>query len=215
METAVRNQAKYEEAAQAEKSEITKHRAREVVDLLHNVEFPPRGFKLDRMRAPALDPDVADAVGLRYGRLPMRAKTKFHVDQMKVELERLRLLVSQACRRIHETEIEIKYVEGLEVQRANEARILKAVRAQQRDLEHQLCRRQTAVEDPVVIPDDTDESDEEAMMRMAELGPDDQEPLVPSVEHIAYRPANLGNAKNAGGVNVTGSGVSTHETGEH
>lgn len=78
--------------------------------------------------APALDPDVIDAVRLRYRRLFMRAKTKFHVDQIKVELERFRLLVLQACQYIHKTKVEIKYVEGLEVQRANEAHIFKAVR---------------------------------------------------------------------------------------
>lgn len=61
------------------------------------MEFPLREFKLDRMRVPALDPDVAEVVGLKYGKLSMCAKTKFHIDQMKVELEQLRLLVSQAC----------------------------------------------------------------------------------------------------------------------
>ncbi len=134
---------------------------------------------------------------------------------MKMKLERLRLLVSQACRCIHETEVEIKYIEGLEIQRANKAYILKAVHALQRVLEHQLCRRQTAVQDPVIIPDDTDKSDKEAMMQMAGLGPDDQEPLIPSVKHIGYKLANLGNAKNAGGVNMTESGVSANKTGEY
>ncbi len=77
METAVRNEAKYEEAAQIEESEITKHCARKVVDLLHHMEFPPCGFKLDRMRAPVLDPDVADAVRLRYGKFSMHIKQNF------------------------------------------------------------------------------------------------------------------------------------------
>ena len=49
--------------------------------------------------------------------------------------------------------------------------------------------------DPVVISDDTYESDEEAMMQIARLGPDDLEPLVPSVKYIGYRLANLRNAK--------------------
>lgn len=57
------------------------------------MKFPLHGFKLDRMHAPALDPDVADVVGLKYGRLSMHAKIKFHVDQIKVELKRLWLLV--------------------------------------------------------------------------------------------------------------------------
>lgn len=210
----MRNEAKYEEVARAEETEITKQRARETVELLRVQEFAPCGFKLDCMRAPVLKPDVADAVGLRYGRLSMRAKIKFHIDQMTVELERLRLLVSQGCRRIHETEVEIKYVESLEVQRANEARILKAVRTQQRDLDYQLRRRQTAVEDPVVIPDDSDESVADGMVG---LGADDQELVIPSVEHIGDRqPANLEGTKNAGeGISVAESGVGANEAGEN
>lgn len=50
---------------------------------------------------------------------------------------------------------------------------------------------------------------------MAGSGLDDQEPLVPSVKYISYRPANLRNTKNAGGVDVTESGVSTNETSKH
>lgn len=46
------------------------------------------------------------------------------------------------------------------------------MRAQQQDLKHQLCRRQTVMEDLIVILDHTDKSDKEAMMQMAELGPD-------------------------------------------
>lgn len=57
------------------------------------MEFPLHGFKLDRMHALALDPNVTGAVGLRYGKLFIRAKTKFYVDQMKIELEQLWLLV--------------------------------------------------------------------------------------------------------------------------
>lgn len=111
--------------------------------------------------------------------------------------------------------MKIKYVEGLEVQQANEVCILKAIRAQQQDLEYQFHRRQTAIEDPVVIPDDTDKSDKKVMMQMAGSGPDDQEPLLPSVEHIGYKSANLGNAKKAGGVDMTESGVSANKTGNH
>lgn len=71
---------KYEEVAQVEKSEITKYHVWEVVDLLHYVEFLPRGFKLDCMLISSLDPDVADVVRLRYGRLSMHTKTKFYMD---------------------------------------------------------------------------------------------------------------------------------------
>ena len=125
VKTVVRNEAKYEEIARVDESKITKYRAWEVVDLLYHVEFPLRKFKLDRISALALDSNVADVIGLRYGRLPIRAKTKFHMDQMKVKLERLRLLVSQAYRHIHKTKVEIKYIEGLKVQQANKLVFLK------------------------------------------------------------------------------------------
>lgn len=111
--------------------------------------------------------------------------------------------------------MEIKYIEDLEVQQANKTRILKAVRIQQQDFEHQLCCRQTTVQDPVVIPNDIDKSDKEAMIRMAGSGADDQELLVPSVGYINYKPTNLGNTKNVDSVNVTQSGVSTNKIGKH
>lgn len=77
VETTVKNEAKCEEAAQIEESEITKHRIWKVVDLLYHMEFPPHGFKLNCMRAPVLDPDVADASGLRYRKLSMHIKQNF------------------------------------------------------------------------------------------------------------------------------------------
>lgn len=43
----------------------------------------------------------------------------------------------------------------------------------------------------------------------------DQKLLVSSMEHIGYKLANLGNAKNAGKVHVTESGVNANETGKY
>lgn len=192
-----------------------RQRAREMVDLLQNAEFPPQGFKLDRLRAPVLQPDIADAVGLRYGKLSFRAKTLFHIDQMKVELGRLRLLKSQVCGRIEDIEKNIKYVESLEVKRAAKSHILRAVRAQQQDMEHQLRRRQAAVEDPVLITD-SDESEAERVGGMVRSGmgpgPDDQEPLIQSVEHAGAKNASKGKGE---GVGVTENGESVHKSGEH
>lgn len=81
------------------------------------------------MHASALDPDVADAIGLRYKKLSMCAKTKFYMDQMKVKFERLQIPVFLPCQYIHEIEVEIKYVEYLDIQWANKACILKAIYA--------------------------------------------------------------------------------------
>lgn len=53
------------------------------------------------------------------------------------------------------------------------------------------------------------------MIQMAGSGLNNQELLLPFVEHIGYKPANLGNKKNVGSVNGTKSGVSTNETGKY
>ncbi len=37
----------------------------------------------------ALDPDVANVVGLRYGKFAIYAKIKFHLDQIKIEFKHL------------------------------------------------------------------------------------------------------------------------------
>ena len=100
-----------------------------MVNSLHNAKFPLQGFKLDRLHASVLQPNIVDAVGLRYGKLSFCAKTLFHIDQIKVELGHLHLLKSQVCNRIEDTKKNIKYVKSLEVKRAAKSRILQAVRA--------------------------------------------------------------------------------------
>ena len=106
-----------------------RQRAQEIFDSLHNAEFPLQGFKFDCFRITILQPDITNAVSFRYARLSFYAKTLFYIDQMKVELERLRLLRSQVCGRIENIEKNIKYVKSLEVKQAVESRILQAIRA--------------------------------------------------------------------------------------
>ncbi len=52
-------------------------------------------------------------------------------------------------------------------------------------------------------------------MQIAASGPDNQEPLKLSIKYISYKPANLRNAKNASGIDMTESGVSVNKTGKH
>lgn len=49
-------------------------------------EFPPIVYWLNTIHASPLKPDAANAIGVRYGRLPFKAKTKIHTDQMQVEI---------------------------------------------------------------------------------------------------------------------------------
>ncbi len=128
VDIATKNEAMYKQMAKEEEANIQKHWAQETIKLLRDEEFAPRGFKLDRQRAPPLALEVTDAVGFRYRRLSLRAKTKFHADQLKVEIARLKMLTSQGCWRINKMEQELKYILSLEIAQAKEASILKAVR---------------------------------------------------------------------------------------
>ncbi len=108
--TAVNNKASYAMVAVAEEKELTANFARETTELLRHKNFAPQKFRLDTLWVPPLLPETANAIGLWYGCLQLRAKPKFHVDQMQVELSRLRILVQQGCRQIKTMKSEIKYI---------------------------------------------------------------------------------------------------------
>lgn len=101
-------------------------------------------------------PDVADAIGLKYGRFSLQAKTIFHIEQVKVEIVLLRILTTHSCRRINELESELKYLKGLEKTRAKEASILMAIWKQQRDLRHEICDWSGALDEPVTVDSNDD-----------------------------------------------------------
>ncbi len=94
---ATKNKAIYKQTVREKEANIQKHRTQEMVEVLRDEEFAPRRFKLDCQRAPPLAPKVVDAVGLKYGRLSLHAKTKFLADQLKMEIACLKMLTSQGC----------------------------------------------------------------------------------------------------------------------
>lgn len=49
------------------------------MELIQVIEFASRKFKLDCQHIPLMASEVADAIGLKYGRLFLQVKTKFHV----------------------------------------------------------------------------------------------------------------------------------------
>lgn len=57
----------------------------------------------------------------------MRAKTKFYVEQLKVEIARLQILTSHNYHHIREIELELKYIQSLKKTRVKEVNILKVV----------------------------------------------------------------------------------------
>lgn len=99
-----------------------------MVELLQDTKFPQRAFELDCQRPPPMTPDVVDVIGLKYGRLFLRAKTIFHMEPVKVEITYLRMLITHNYRHINELELELKYLKRQEETRTKEASIFMAVR---------------------------------------------------------------------------------------
>lgn len=54
-------------------------------------------------------------------------QTKFYANQLKMEIVRLKILISQGCQRINEIEQKLRYIQSLEVTQAKEMSILKAI----------------------------------------------------------------------------------------
>ncbi len=131
--------------------------ARETTELLQHQEFAPRRFRLDTLRAPPLLAETADAIGMRYGRLNLRAKTKLHVDQMKCEIKRLDVLVQQGCKRIKALEAEMKYIKTLEKAREDQVWIIKGIRDQERAKRRRVAERQEALKAPLILPDESED----------------------------------------------------------
>lgn len=104
--------------------------AKKTIELLQDAKFPPRTFKLNRQRPSLTAPDIMNAIGLKFGRLFLQAKTIFHIEQVKVEIACLKMLTTYSCRRINELESELKYLKRLEEIRAKEFSILIIVQKQ-------------------------------------------------------------------------------------
>lgn len=81
-----------------------------MVELLQDAKFPLRKFKLDRQCTPPVAADVPDPIGLKYRRLSLRTKRICHMEQVKAEIARLRMLITHSCRRINELDLELKYL---------------------------------------------------------------------------------------------------------
>ncbi len=128
----INNEGNYVAASAAEEKELTADLARETTELFQHQEFASKRFRLDTLRAPPLLAETADAIGMRYSRLNLRAKTKLHVNQMKCEIKRLDVLVQQGCKYIKALEAEMKYIETLEKAREDQVRIVKGICDQER-----------------------------------------------------------------------------------
>ncbi len=131
--------------------------ARETTELLQHQEFALRRFRLDTLRAPPLLTETANAIGMQYGRLNLRVKTKLHVDQMKCEIKRLDVLVQQGCNRIKALESEMKYIKTLEKAREDQICIVKSIRDQERAKRRAVAERQEVLNAPLILSDKSED----------------------------------------------------------
>lgn len=113
MDVVNKTQITCKKAAYKKEKAILKEWAKKTVELLRSAEFLLQEFKLDCQRTPPMIAEVADAIGQKYGRLSMRAKTIFHAKQLKVKITRLKILTSHSCHHINKMESELKYIQGL------------------------------------------------------------------------------------------------------
>ncbi len=63
------------------------------------------------------------------------------------------MLTSQGCRCINKMKQELKYFQSLEVARAKEASIFKAVQDKQRTICHHVCACTEALEESIIVKD--------------------------------------------------------------
>lgn len=188
--TATKNEGAYVARAEQEDQEYHHELARDTVVLMRDQEYPPTAYRLDTLRPPPLKPDVADAIGLRYGRIPLKAKTMFHIDQMHVEIRRLNILIAQGCRRVSALESEVKYIETLEAQRLEQIRILKSVKEQDVKISRKIKSRKAAVEEPLPIKQPA---------ASPEFGPDgDFEETLPSKAPETGQSTSMGQTQTSG-----------------
>lgn len=88
---------------------------------------------------------------MRYSRLPLKAKTKFHINQVQVEICCLNILISQGCRRVNDLGAEINHIETLEARRTKQIRILKSVQIQDAALRHKTKSWKAAFAHPLPV----------------------------------------------------------------
>lgn len=120
--------------------------------------------------------EVADVIGQKYRRLSMRAKIKYHAEQVKIEIGHLNMLTSHSRYYINEMELELKYIQDLEEAWAKEANILKTVRKQQQLICHDLCDCLDALDKPVVV-DKSNSNDDNAIAKWVAANPEYPPPV--------------------------------------
>lgn len=77
------------------------------------IKFTLYRFKLDCWCACLMASKIADAIGLKYKKLFLQAKTKFYIKQIKINIAYLKILTFHNCYYINEIKSELKYTKSL------------------------------------------------------------------------------------------------------
>lgn len=85
------------------------------IEFLQNKEFVPYIFQLNWQHISLLAPKVANIIDLRYKRLFLYAKIKFHANQLKIKIVHLKILILQGCQCINKMKQELKYILSLKI----------------------------------------------------------------------------------------------------
>lgn len=85
-----------------------------MVELLQNIKFLLQVFKLNRQCSSLVALEVTNAIGLKYGKFSLWAKTLFYMEQIKVEIICFGILISYIYHCINKLESELKNWKKLE-----------------------------------------------------------------------------------------------------
>lgn len=98
--SAVHSESSFFQVAKEDKEQTLQNLAKALFEAFCEAEFPLRKYCLDGFCALSYTRDVADQIGLVYGRAPVKAKTGLHIGQINMEISRLRAVQSQNSAKI-------------------------------------------------------------------------------------------------------------------
>lgn len=78
---------------------FTNSYAQKLTSNLRNIQFSSAPHRLDTFRAPFFVPDVTTEFGSLYRRLPFGGKCTLHQQIIKIEMQRLSILIAKAVDR--------------------------------------------------------------------------------------------------------------------
>ncbi|MCJ1265767.1 hypothetical protein MMC22_005647, partial [Lobaria immixta] len=132
------------QAAKEDDEQTIRELAKVSFKALRESESPLGEYRLDGLCAPSHTKEVADRIGLVYGRAPSKAKTELHIGQINMEIKRLRAVRSQYSAKISALECEAMSLKAREAKADDEDRIVQKMCEELRALEADRDAREAA-----------------------------------------------------------------------